>query len=402
MPLCPTFSVTALETDSPRGRLSLMGALADGKIQPSKAMAKHIDQCLHCGICENVCPAKVPYAKLIDQTKQLLAQQNSLPPLPWWLKVVVYSRLLRRALRSTTALLCRLGLRRQLMRLPLRKRAHLLTMASMLADGVGNDLKTLRRPQATQRTETSLLKTKKDKIHPPSFDEVCLFSGCISEVVEPSVLPDAKRLLHAMGFLARVPRQQTCCGALFQHCGDIHTAQAMYEQNKLAFPAELPIISLASGCGAQWAQYTTDLSGRHYDIFKFIEKSWERFLRLAWQPFPHQVMLHIPCTMRNVLHGTFADMRKVLQRIPALKILPFPASEGCCGAAGIHILRYPKMANTILQKTLDKLSSDEYRGVKILLTTNVGCAMHLRRALFTAGLDIRVIHPVNLLASLLR
>ena len=402
MPLCPTFSVTSLEADSPRGRLSMMGALANGKIQPSRAMVRHIDQCLHCGICENICPAEVRYAELIDQTKQLLAQKNSLPSLPWWLKMIACSRLFRLVLKTAIGLLCRLGLRRMLVNLPWGKRSHLLAMTSMLADGMGSDFNTLRKYRPTQMADTCPLKTKKNKKQSLPLEEVCLFAGCVSEIVEPTVLLDAKHLLCAMGFQVRIPRKQGCCGALFQHCGDMQTTQAMYEQNKRAFPAYLPIISLASGCGAQWTQHNADSSWQHYDIFKFIEITWDRFLRLTWQPFPHRVMLHIPCTMRNVLDGTFAKVGKVLQRIPELKIFSCPAGEGCCGAAGIHMLRYPKMANAILQKTLDKLRTNECREVKILLTTNVGCAMHLRRALFVAGLDIRVIHPVNLLASLLR
>ena len=31
---CPTYKITHLETESPRGRLHLMGAIADGRIAP--------------------------------------------------------------------------------------------------------------------------------------------------------------------------------------------------------------------------------------------------------------------------------------------------------------------------------------------------------------------------------
>ncbi|MEK7860537.1 MAG: 4Fe-4S dicluster domain-containing protein, partial [Chloroflexota bacterium] len=65
---CPTYGLTGLETESPRGRIHLMGALAGGRIAPTPNVLLHLDRCLACRACEAVCPSGVPYGRLIETT----------------------------------------------------------------------------------------------------------------------------------------------------------------------------------------------------------------------------------------------------------------------------------------------------------------------------------------------
>src|SRR5688572_18901093 len=39
---CPTYRVTKLEPESPRGRIYLMRALEEGRLEPSRDMARHL------------------------------------------------------------------------------------------------------------------------------------------------------------------------------------------------------------------------------------------------------------------------------------------------------------------------------------------------------------------------
>ncbi|MDD9886107.1 MAG: (Fe-S)-binding protein, partial [Gammaproteobacteria bacterium] len=72
LPHCPTYLATRNEADSPRGRLSLMAALAQNQLRADAALTTHLDQCLHCLRCQRACPAEVAYAGLIDGAKELL------------------------------------------------------------------------------------------------------------------------------------------------------------------------------------------------------------------------------------------------------------------------------------------------------------------------------------------
>src|SRR5256884_8976501 len=66
---CPTFSELGTEMDSPRGRIFLVKSLAEGRIGLSDSTVQHLSLCLDCRACETVCPAGVPYGRLIEAAK---------------------------------------------------------------------------------------------------------------------------------------------------------------------------------------------------------------------------------------------------------------------------------------------------------------------------------------------
>ena len=57
---CPTYLETGLETESPRGRLYLMRAKAEGRIETTTSFMGHMELCLLCRNCEAVCPPACP------------------------------------------------------------------------------------------------------------------------------------------------------------------------------------------------------------------------------------------------------------------------------------------------------------------------------------------------------
>ncbi|HUG55609.1 MAG TPA: 4Fe-4S dicluster domain-containing protein, partial [Candidatus Limnocylindrales bacterium] len=71
---CPTYRITGLETESPRGRIHIMSGLASGAIATDDDAARlHLDRCLACRACEAVCPSGVPYGRLIELARGGLA-----------------------------------------------------------------------------------------------------------------------------------------------------------------------------------------------------------------------------------------------------------------------------------------------------------------------------------------
>src|SRR5947208_15817179 len=73
---CPTFSELGTEMDSPRGRIVLIRSLAEGRIGLSDSTVQHLSLCLDCRACETVCPAGVPYGRLIEAAKAEIERQR--------------------------------------------------------------------------------------------------------------------------------------------------------------------------------------------------------------------------------------------------------------------------------------------------------------------------------------
>src|SRR3954469_23989873 len=69
---CPTYLETANENDSPRGRIYLMRAVQEGRLEVGDTAVRHIDLCLGCRACEAVCPSGVQYGDLLEHTRDLL------------------------------------------------------------------------------------------------------------------------------------------------------------------------------------------------------------------------------------------------------------------------------------------------------------------------------------------
>jgi len=92
--------------------------------------------------------------------------------------------------------------------------------------------------------------------------------------------------------------------------------------------------------------------------------------------------------------GGGREARGVEARGRGREVADWPDRTGCCGAAGLHLWRQSGMGERLIA---DKIEALEAMNVKTLLTTNVGCAMHFRRALHARGLAVAVLHPVSLL-----
>src|SRR5215831_17997037 len=72
---CPTYRTLKIEPDSPRGRIYLMRGLAEGRIGPLPEVLDHLDLCLGCRACETVCPAGVPYGRMLEETRGQLSRR---------------------------------------------------------------------------------------------------------------------------------------------------------------------------------------------------------------------------------------------------------------------------------------------------------------------------------------
>lgn len=379
LPHCPTYRLLRHEADSPRGRISLMQAVASGKLEPSDSLLTHLDRCLACRACERMCPSKVEYGKLLDTTRANLhsPKPKSLNRL---LETVNDKRKLR---RSASAI-----------RTYQQSGLQWLARKSGVLKGLALDGLEGALPQLPDSTELHDYYAPEGQAR----GEVGLFVGCIGSIVEGELHLATIRLLNTLGYGVHVPRQQGCCGSLHQHNGETGTARSLAGQNIAAFTGLGldAVISTASGCAAQLFEYETiygeSLPAPLYEVCDFLQEHWQDGTVL--QPQPIEVALHMPCTQRNVLRRPDA-VEKLLSHIPQLSVTQLPGNDQCCGAAGSYLLTEPAIANALREPKLDAL---EQQQPELLISNNTGCAMHLAAGMKERGIEVEVMHPVLLMA----
>lgn len=376
LPYCPTYTLSKNENKSPRGRLALIQAWSEGHLELSNTLSQHIDSCLTCRACENMCPAQVPYAHLINQFRAETAEITE-QPLSTAEQFTV-KLLTGQHSRGVNALL------RFYQQSGLNELFGKYKENDYLPDTIINNQLNDHYPHKTAIKQGN----------------VALFTGCVSKTVDAKTLIDAITVLQHCGFAVSLPKNQCCCGAIDKHAGQQQRADELALQNKQAFSTETfdAVITVASGCGSTLAEYSNALATNIIDINDFIAP----FLSaLSFKPLPASAWLHTPCTLKNVSYphsscSKGAQVPKALAAINGLKVYSFSENQLCCGAAGTYMLSQPETANTLLDQALAPLHQQP---TDFLLTSNIGCAMHLRAGLKQAGLNTQVLHPISLLAQ---
>ena len=426
LPACPTYTETGHEADSPRGRIQLMRGLADGVIQPTASVRKHLDLCLDCRGCETACPSGVVYHELIEETRARLAEQEQKSGrradpqsrLMRWLFFHVFTHSTRLKLALLPArILQKLGIYPLLRRsgvmniLPsqLRKMEQMLPprgplwpkpLPERIVYSGGDFTPVINALTNGLTQQPSAVRTHKATVG--------FAPGCIGSVMFDSTNRKAVELLAACGAEVVVPRSQGCCGAIHHHNGVHQPAQMMARDNIDAF---LPrdgggvdfIVTNIAGCGAMLREYDhllrddADYADRAKQFAAKVRDISEVLLELGLPPMKHAIdetlTYHDACHLAHAQKVTYAP-RQLLGMIPGLRLVPLPESDMCCGAAGTYNLQHPEMATSLAAR---KLSNIAVTGATTCATGNVGCAMHIGSEASARGQAVRVIHPVELL-----
>ena len=375
LPHCPTYRISLDEAESPRGRIALARSLASGRIAPGPTALSHLDQCLACLSCENVCPSEVRYGEIITRTRAALTRTRA--------GRGALSRLMNDPGRLVA--LARLG---ALLRADrwLPRLAHWLPRTSRW------------RALAAQVPEVPPAPSFRS-IEPVARGRgaVTLFRGCVASVYERDTHAAARVLLEALGYEVRIPNGTPCCGALARHAGEEAAAdqQSQSARDALAEAGAATVLVTATGCFGDLRDHASGSSGPAvHDVLAFLARDAE-LAQLRFRPLDARAALHLPCTQVNVV-GEIASIRSLLARIPGLTVLDLPLQPRCCGAAGNYFVEHAAIAERLRAEKLAQIDAEK---PDLLLTTNIGCRIHFANRLRERREPLPVLHPLALLAQ---
>ena len=397
LPTCPTYVETLTETSGPRGRISLVKAVAEERLDLlSPGFVHQMSECLDCRACEAVCPSGVQYGRLVEDARHEIekAQQPKRSPASRFFRWLTLRALFGNLafMRFAAALLRfyqRSGLQALIRKSGLLRVLH-LDESEALAPAISSSFFVARN----QRFAAS-----------PSRVTVMLHAGCVMHVAFAHVDEATVRVLQRNGCTVLAPAAQGCCGAIAVHAGEMDFGRELAKRNIEAFQrsgAEYYIIN-AAGCGStlkeyghllhddpQWADRAANFSARVRDVLEFLDE-----IGLPAQPGPLErtVTYQDACHLAHAQRIT-APPRRLLTRIPGLRLVEMNESSLCCGSAGIYNVTQPEMARRLGTRKADNVIATS---AEIVATANPGCALQMMAHLREKKSPIAVKHVIELL-----
>ncbi len=387
---CPTYRALHLEPESPRGRIHLVKAAAEGRIELNDRFKEHIYLCLLCRACETACPSGVQYGRIAETAREQLGPPGS--PFARAVLNFVFTRLLP---------------------YPRRLRVVFGLLRFYQRTGAQRILRTLLPVKL--REMDAMLPVIPARFFQPDADilpaigarraRVAMLSGCVMPLLFGDVNEATVRVLRRNGCDVVLPKNQVCCGALNTHNGESIAAKQMARRNIDVFlEANVDAVVVnAAGCGAAMKEYgyllRDDPAYREKaEHFSSLVKDAGEFLAAlglvaALRPVEMTVTYQDPC---HLAHGqrVRAQPRTLLQVIPGMKLVEMDSADRCCGSAGIYNLTHSQMSQQLLEEKMQSVAATH---VDAVVAPNPGCMLQLRYGAQRYGPTVKVYHLMDLL-----
>lgn len=392
LPACPTYKETFLETASPRGRVALIRKLQEGELDQSERLLEYLSLCLDCQACASACPCGVNAGELVAEFTCERKSETGLG----FMEDLILHKLVPHPDRLESSMVPM----RLYQRAGLQKLVRKLGMLKMF-------------PRSLERMEGLLpvlpakpLRQEIQEITPAVGQErgtVGFFLGCVMSLIFSEASRATIKLLSSLGYKVITPKNQVCCGAPNMLGGDLAGLKEAARINVDIFGGfDLDfIVTDCGGCGAELKKYGHHVDGEAAAVFSSRVRDISEVLALhsdelqsLLKPLPLQVTYHDPCHIAHC-QGIRKQPRDLLKLIPELRYKELEAADACCGSAGTYNITRPEMSDRILQRKLDTVAAS---GADILVTSNPGCLLQLKKGLADQLPGVRLMHLTELLA----
>lgn len=403
LPTCPTYSVTKLESSSPRGRIRLIKSVAEGKLEINSTFINEINFCLDCQACETACPAGVKYGSIVEAAREEVSIKNLEP---------LFVRLIRRG--GLNFLLANQGLLKIVAKLlyiyqnsGLQGFLHKIGIFKIIGGNLGS-VDSLS-PEISKRFSSDMM----HEIYTPSEPvryRVLLPLGCLMDVAFADINSDTLELLLQHGCEVIIPRGQGCCGSLHVHNGEQRKGRELAKKTIELFSRYNYdfLISNSAGCGAFMKEYghvfseegnggdselskkAEEFSAKVKDISEFLA---ETGFRSENYEFEGKVTYHDACHLAHTQKIT-KQPREVLKSVRSIQFSELDEASWCCGSAGIYnVSRYDDALKFLVRKMENIKNNDS----DVVIMANPGCMGQIKHGVKKFEQPVEVLHLATFL-----
>ncbi|RKD73467.1 glycolate oxidase iron-sulfur subunit [Sinobaca qinghaiensis] len=394
---CPTYLETGQEQHSPRGRVHLIHAVAEGEIKMDQSFSDAVFTCLDCRACVTACPADVEVGGLIEEAR---GQIRRAEPLTGW-KKAFSSTILEKLFPHTNRLNKVGGLLRFYQTSGLQSLTRKSGAMNLMPDhlsGMEAIMPNVGHPVREKYKNMPVIPAKGDEVK----GRVAFMTGCIMDVMFSDINDATIDVLTHNGSEVVIPKNQTCCGALHVHAGDRDSGRKLAKQNIEAFSDSDTVVINSAGCGCalqeypelfkdepEWKEKAEEFSEKIQDISKYLyDTGYEK----PQTEMKTRITYHDACHLAHG-QGVREEPRQILRDIPGVEVVDMPNADTCCGSAGVYNLTNPDMANAVLDRKMENIPEN----LEMISMGNPGCMLQMAMGVQKYGRSERIVHTIQLL-----
>ncbi len=393
---CPTYLLKRKEGTVARGKIALAAALLRGEAELEERLQEDISMCLMCGSCVGKCPNKVPTHEIVGAIRRRITDKQGLSLVGKGVSTLLGSKVLMNSLSKGGALLSPLLLKK-------------------VPESSGLRLR-FPGPGMADRTVPQLaFRNLFDRL--PEFIEgqpekpvVGFFAGCSITYAYPEIGEHMVAILNRLGFSIYLPKGQRCCGIPALSSGNGKLVEELAEKNVAAFRGRevQHIITACGSCnGGIGEHYRTmqgdfaGFTGKVVDFSVFLQGTGLFEELAAMEKWPERertrVTYHDPCHLK--LQGITKEPRALLRALPNVDFVEMADASACCGLGGTFSVNHYRSSKAIGAKKMPGLRES---GASMIATACPGCIMQLQDSINHAGMKVRAVHLLELLAEALK
>ncbi len=238
---------------------------------------------------------------------------------------------------------------------------------------------------------------------------VGLFVTCLVDLFRPRIGFAALRLLEAAGCEVIVPETQTCCGQPGYNSGDRASALALACKVLAEFESCDYVVAPSGSCSGMIRTHYPDLfagrpaelervkrlGARTYELTDFLVN----VVRLEQVPgrFDGTVTYHDSCSGLREM-GVKSQPRRLLAKVPGLKLAEMAEAETCCGFGGTFAIKFGEISTRLADNKCNNVAAT---GADAVVLGDLGCMLNIEGRLRRRGdMKTKVLHVAEVLAGM--